>query len=151
MVNVANAIVLSIAAISIVMGLLLAMRRRRVRQSVATPVAPIPTGVTTFSGVAATASPSRSAQTYRNPATPEGRIVSSYYRAARLLESGLAITFQPHFTLRGFLRAIGLHMGSAFAELTQLAERALYSFQNTDESEALHAEELAKAVEEEGV
>ena len=120
------------------------------RPPVATPAAPTPAGVPTSSGAAAGAiagtSLDRLAQAYLNPVTPRGRIVSAYNRAARLLESSLAVSFRWHFTLRDFLRAVGLHVGSAFAEVTELAERALYSSRATDESEAQRAEELAKSV-----
>ena len=119
------------------------------RRPVATSAAPTPAGVSTSSGVATGTSLSRYAQSYLNPVTPQGRIVSAYNRASRLLESSRAISFHLHFTHRDFLRAIGLRVGSAFAELTELAGLALYSSQVTDVSEAQRAEELAKAVQKE--
>ena len=148
MLNIANSVVLLIVASSIFTGLFLAWRRR-MRRPVATSAAPTPAGVSTSSGVATGTSLSRYAQSYLNPVTPQGRIVSAYNRASRILESSRAISFHLHFTLRDFLRAIGLRVGSAFAELTELAGLALYSSQATDVSEAQRAEELAKAVQKE--
>ena len=147
MLNVANSAFLLIAASSIFTALFLAWRRRRMRLPIATPAAPIPAAVSTSSGATAATSLYRFAQAYFDPVTPQGRIVSAYNRAARLLESSLAVSFQWHFTLRDFLRAVGLRVGSAFAEITELAERALYSSKDPDENEAQRAEELAKSVQ----
>ena len=80
--------------------------------------------------------------------TPQGRIISAYQRGARVLESRFAVIFQPHFTLRVFLRSLGSRT-TAFLELTGLAERALYSPATAGEGDVRRAEQLADRVTEE--
>ncbi len=76
--------------------------------------------------------------------------MSAYHRAAQYLASSLAVAYEPYFTLRDFLLAIGSPMTPAFDDLTSEAERALYSSDATDDESALRAEALADAVREEG-
>lgn len=79
------------------------------------------------------------------------RVVVAYFTAARFLEASRAVSMHPYFTLRDFLGALGLHMGSSFAELTLLAERALYAPSGPGEAEVQRAEELVHRVSREGV
>ena len=87
---------------------------------------------------------------YIDPGTSRGRVVSAYHHAAQFLASGLALAYQPYFTLRDFLLAIGSRMTTAFNDLTSEAERALYASDATDDESALRAEALADSVREEG-
>ena len=86
--------------------------------------------------------------TYVDPVTPQGRVVAAYHRAAQLLESSLAVAYQPYFTLRDFVLALGTRVTGAFLDLTRVAERALYASSPTDEEEARRAEHLVQSVQE---
>ena len=101
--------------------------------------------------MSATATPIPSPdRAYIDPGTPQGRVVSAYHQAAQFLASGLALAYQPYFTLRDFLLAIGCRMTTAFNDLSSEAERALYASDAMDDESALRAETLADAVREEG-
>lgn len=76
-------------------------------------------------------------------------IVSSYYSAAHFLAAQRATPLFPSFTLRDFLRAVGVQIRSPFAELTRLAERALYRSPDPEETDPQRAEELSEQVKEE--
>jgi hypothetical protein len=86
---------------------------------------------------------------YLNSDTPRGHIIRAYYRAARCMEGRLAVSLRPYYTLRNFLQALGPGANSAFAELTQSTEHALYGIQGPEEAEALRAEWLAEDIEKE--
>ena len=77
------------------------------------------------------------------------RVVSAYHRAAQFLASSLAVAYEPYFTLRDFLLAIGSRMTKTFDDLTNEAEQALYASDAKGEESALRAEALADAVQEE--
>jgi MFS family permease len=81
--------------------------------------------------------------------SPRGRIVSAYNSAAQFLELNSEVAFLPAFTLRTFLIASGSQANAAFIDLTNLAERALYTTQSMNEEDARRAEDLAQAVQEE--
>jgi len=86
---------------------------------------------------------------FAEPGSPRMRIVSSYHSAAEFLAARRAIPLRPSFTLRDFLRAVGVPIKSAFAELTSLAERALYRSREPEEADPQRAEELSEQVKEE--
>lgn len=75
-----------------------------------------------------------------------GRIVSAYHRAAGFLGSSQSVAFQPFFTLRDFMAAIGSRASAAFVELTAIAERALYGPKEPTEDDAHQADVLDAAV-----
>ena len=86
---------------------------------------------------------------FAKPGSLKARIVSSYYSSAYLLAARRAVRLLPSFTLRDFLRAVGMQIRSAFAELTRLAEHALYRSPEPEEAEVRRAEELSEQVKEE--
>jgi hypothetical protein len=77
------------------------------------------------------------------------RVLSSYYAAAQALQVRRHVPFRSSFTLRDFLRALQTRIESAFAELTGLAERALYRSRQPGAGEWRRAEELAEQVKKE--
>ena len=83
---------------------------------------------------------------FAEPGSPKARIVSSYYSAAHLLGARRSVPLLPSFTLRDFLRAVGAQVKSAFAELTGLAEGALYRSREPEEGDPQRAEELSEQV-----
>ncbi|MFQ5873134.1 MAG: DUF4129 domain-containing protein, partial [Dehalococcoidia bacterium] len=82
--------------------------------------------------------------------SPRGRVLAAYFTAVRWLEARRRVSMRPSFTLRDFLAALGLRMGSAFADLTLLAEQALYASDRVDESDLRRAEVLVSRVAQEG-
>ena len=75
-----------------------------------------------------------------------GRIVSAYHRAAGFLASSQSVAFQPFFTLRDFVVAMGSRASAAFVELTTIAERALYGRKEPTEEDAHQADALDAAI-----
>ena len=88
------------------------------------------------------------------PETLEGSrgiVLQTYYKAMKIVERMTQISMNPQMTLRGFLKeATPLLDGAvdAFAELTVIAERVLYSPHTPSEDDVLRAENLASKVEE---
>ncbi|MDP3061641.1 MAG: hypothetical protein Q8O40_00295 [Chloroflexota bacterium] len=145
-VNVTNTglTLLLVAYLVIVLGI--AWRRQKwatsaVQEPLA-PVAPEPRQVLRQAPRAATVF-------FAEPGKPRARIVSSYHRAAQLIVERRRVSTRPSFTLRDLLRAIGVGIGSAFAQLTSLAERALYRIEEPEDAEAQQAETLSERVREE--
>jgi len=81
----------------------------------------------------------------------KGRLLEAYLRAAVVVEEATRVRMEPHMTLREFMREATPRMHSAFeafARLTALAERALYSSHVPEAEEAAEAEKLTLEVEE---
>jgi hypothetical protein len=81
----------------------------------------------------------------------KGMLLEAYVRAAVVVEGATGVRMGPHVTLREFLReaTLGMHGAvGAFARLTALAERALYSSHAPEAEQAAAAEKLAVEVEE---
>ncbi|MFQ5873371.1 MAG: hypothetical protein ACE5JL_06180 [Dehalococcoidia bacterium] len=81
----------------------------------------------------------------------KGRLLEAYMRAADVVEEATRVRMEPHMTLREFLMGTTPMMYGAveaFAKLTALAERALYSSHAPEVEEAVEAEKLALEVEE---
>lgn len=81
----------------------------------------------------------------------KGTLLEAYVRAAAVVEEATGVRMEPHVTLREFLReaTLGMHGAvEAFARLTALAERALYSSHAPEAELAAEAEKLAVEVEE---
>lgn len=77
------------------------------------------------------------------------RIVSLYYRAARVLTERLNIPFDQQQTLREFLRSLGRQSPQSFSTLTDLAEVALYASRQPSDSDVDQALELAATLDRE--
>ena len=87
----------------------------------------------------------------RKPEGSKGRVLAAYYDVAGAVQRLTAISLEPQKTLREFLRETKPLLGKAgeaFAELTYLAERALYSPYIGDEDVG-KAEGLAQTLKEE--
>ena len=82
----------------------------------------------------------------------KGRILSVYLNGLGAVERVTSIPMTPHTTLREFLKAATPQLTTAikpFAELTAIAEMALYSSHKLDENTAARAELLAGIIKEE--
>jgi hypothetical protein len=80
----------------------------------------------------------------------KGKVLEAYVKAMRAVESVNEISLKPHMTLREFLYDAQPKIGDAvnpFANLTVLAERALYSPHQPRIEEVAKAEDLATKVE----
>lgn len=92
----------------------------------------------------------RGALVPRQASATRARIAEAYLTAARFLGTTRGVFLLPSVTLRDFLTAIGIHVGSAFTELTGLTERAVYGSGEPADADVSHAEDLARAVQREG-
>jgi len=113
---------------------------------VAVPAAPAPPSVT----VPAATRP----QPGSTPACPseKHRLLSSYRDTVRLIETNTGLTIPAASTLREFLKAAAPHLRAAaapFAELTSLAETALYAASPVDGALAERARSLAAVIAKE--
>ena len=82
----------------------------------------------------------------------KGRILSAYLNGLEAVEKVTSIPMAPHITLREFLNTATPWLPAAikpFAELTLVAEIALYSAYKLDEDMATKAEQLATIIKEE--
>jgi len=148
-INVTNLSILSLVSIYLLVIAAIPWRRHRQPWPNA-PVGVPGTGASANARVPATGrTGTASIPTYLGPGTPRGRIIGAYQRAALFLEGTLAVSVGPYNTLRDFLRALGIRVSSAFADLTEATERALYSVQGPDEEEVQRSERLARTVEQE--
>ena len=80
-----------------------------------------------------------------------GAVLQAYYRAMKIVEGLTQVSMNPQMTLRGFLKEttpLISGAGDAFAELTVIAERILYSPHTPAEDDVLRAETLSLKVEE---
>ena len=80
----------------------------------------------------------------------KGMLLEAYVQAAVVVEKSTGVQMEPHLTLREFLREARPSMHSAaeaFARLTALVERALYSPYTPETEQADEAERLALEVE----
>jgi hypothetical protein len=80
------------------------------------------------------------------------RVVSAYLSGLGIVGKVTGILMAPHTTLREFLNAAALQLPTAikpFTELTLIAENALYSAHELDESAAAKAEQLVAIIKEE--
>ena len=148
-INITNLAILSMVALCIPSALTIAWRKRHNNQALIASDSP---AVPIYSPPRVLVIPEplpAESWTYMDTGSPRGRVVFAYHSAAQFLESRLAIAFLPSFTLRDFLMAIGSRASTAFIDLTELAERALYATQRMDEAGARRAEDLAQAVQEE--
>ena len=78
-----------------------------------------------------------------------GTILQAYFGTVKGVEKMTQILMKPQMTLREFLKEVMPKLSSAaeaFAELTNLAERVLYSPYMPEKDEALRAENLASQV-----
>lgn len=85
------------------------------------------------------------------PTGIKGQILSAYTSGLEAVEKH-TISMAPHITLREFLKMVTPLLPTAstpFAELTTIAEVALYSVRKLDESIAARAEQLAATIKEE--
>jgi hypothetical protein len=79
-----------------------------------------------------------------------GKVLEAYFKAMRTIETRTGISMKPHMTLREFLWEAKPKLNGvadAFADLTVLAERTLYSPHVPGVSESLKAEELALTID----
>ena len=82
----------------------------------------------------------------------KGRILSAYRDGLEAVEKLTGVGMAPHITLREFLKTVALLPPTAtgqFAELTAIAESALYSAHNPRDDMATRAESLASNIKEE--
>ena len=82
----------------------------------------------------------------------KGRILSAYRDGLEAVEKLTGVGMAPHITLREFLEMVALLPPTAtgqFAELTAIAESALYSAHSPREDMATRAESLATNIKEE--
>jgi len=82
----------------------------------------------------------------------KGRILSAYRDGLEAVEKLTGVGMAPHITLREFLKMVALLPPTAtgqFAELTAIAESALYSAHSPREDIATRAESLATNIKEE--
>ena len=78
-------------------------------------------------------------------------LLEAYVQAAVVVEEATGVRMEPHMTLREFLRGARPAMHGAvdaFARLTALGERALYSPHAPETEQAAEAERLALEVKE---
>ncbi len=82
----------------------------------------------------------------------KGRILSAYLDGLETVERITGVSMTPHTTLREFLNTITHRLPAAikpFAELTIVAENALYSAHTLDPNSAARAEQLTAIIREE--
>jgi len=82
----------------------------------------------------------------------KGRILSAYRDGLEAVEKLTGVGMAPHITLREFLKMVALLPPTTtgqFAELTAIAESALYSAHSPREDIATRAESLATNIKEE--
>ncbi len=82
----------------------------------------------------------------------KGRILSAYLDGLETVERITGVSMAPHTTLREFLNTITPRLPAAikpFAELTIVAENALYSAHKLDPNSAARAEQLTAIIREE--
>lgn len=81
----------------------------------------------------------------------KGKVLETYAKALRSVESATGASLKLYMTLREFLQSSEQQLGvagSQFAKLTALAESALYSQRAFDDSDLSNAEELLEKIEE---
>ena len=148
--NVVKLAIVSAAAVYMAGALIVARGRRLNRRGIIVADNRTVPG-SGVSGMSATDSPTPLPDwAFADAGTSRGRVVSAYHIAAQYLASSLAVVYEPYFTLRDFLLAIGSRVTKTFDELTDEAEQALYASDAKGEESALRAEALAAAVQEEG-
>ena len=82
----------------------------------------------------------------------KGRILAAYRGGLDIVEKTTGVAMAPNITLREFLKMATLLLPMAirqFAELTRIAEIALYSARSLREDSATKAERLAATIKEE--
>jgi hypothetical protein len=140
---VINAPILGIIlAIAIPLGVVSIRKRRRPEKE--GEISPIPPEVRSFA---------EDTPLLHKPETKlegtTGTILQAYFRTVKGVEKMTRIFMKPQMTLREFLKEVTPKLSSAteaFAELTNLAERVLYSPYTPEKDEALRAEQLASQV-----
>jgi len=78
-----------------------------------------------------------------------GRVLKAYIGALAVAQSATGLSATPTMTLREYLQNVGQKLGEAqslFAELTALAEKALYSSHAAEQADSEKAEELADTI-----
>ena len=143
--TLANLAVISAAVTYILVAIGLSWRSGLLRVTAPLPEGAGPTG-DNLGAIPAFAADSAVYMELIVPNTPRGRVMHSYHLAARFLATSLEISYQPYFTLRDFLSAIGSVLSSPFAGLTNMAERSLYSTEGVGETDAQRAEDIADTV-----
>lgn len=148
-VNVTNLSIISLVSIYLLVVAGVVWRRQRKSNSYGPVHAPATSPSDVTSALVPGPTDPIASSPYLGPDTPRGRIVGAYHRTARLLERRLAVSLQPCYTLRDFLRSTGYRASSAFADLSEATERALYAVHGPGEEEVQQAQRLAREVEEE--
>ncbi len=131
-----------ILAVAIPLGIVSIRKRRRPRSEGG--ISPIPPEVRSFA---------ENTPLLHKPETKlegtTGTILQAYFRTVKGVEKMTRIFMKPQMTLGEFLKEVTPKLSSAaeaFAELTNLAERVLYSPYTPEKDEALRAEQLASQV-----